>query len=109
MKRGEIWTVSGAPGYGSKPRPALIVQSDLLGGAQSVLTCGFTTQPNLDLPFRPWIERSSDNGLDHSSSVMADKLAAVSRTKLGERIGELSEGDMTRVEHAMLLALGFEG
>ncbi len=107
MKRGEIWTVSGAPGFGSKPRPALIVQSDRLAGAQTVLACGFTTQPNFAVPFRPWVKPTPQNGLDQPSNIMIEKLAAVSRTKLGERIGVLSEEDIDRVEQALAIVLGF--
>jgi mRNA-degrading endonuclease toxin of MazEF toxin-antitoxin module len=29
VKRGEIWTVAGGSGYAGKPRPAVIVQTDM--------------------------------------------------------------------------------
>ena len=109
MKRGEIWTVSGAPGFGSKPRPALIVQSDRLSGAQTVLTCGFTSQPNVAVLYRPWIEPSPGNGLEQPSNIMIEKLTAISRAKLGQQIGALTEVDMERVEQALQLVLGFAG
>ena len=48
MKRGEIWTVSGA-GYAGKPRPAVIVQNDLLDTTASVGICVFTSDDK-DLP-----------------------------------------------------------
>lgn len=38
---------------------------------------------------------------------MADKLSTLPRTKLGRRIGVLAEPDMRRLEHAVLLFLGF--
>ena len=109
MKRGEIWTVSGAPGYGSKPRPVLIVQSNRLAAAQSVLTCGFTSEDNVELPFRPLIVATPDNGLDRASHVMTEKLTAVPRSKLGNRIGTLSDEDLEQVELALLVVLGFAG
>jgi mRNA interferase MazF len=105
VKRGEIWTVSGAPGYGSKPRPALVVQSDRLANAHSVITCGLTSFLH-EMPFRPLIEPSADNSLDVPSTVMVEKLTAISRDKLGKRIGALSLQDMARVEQALLLVLG---
>ena len=52
MRRGEIWTQAGGPGYAGKPRPALIVQSDLLTETDSVVTCLFTTQGNAAIPSR---------------------------------------------------------
>lgn len=109
MNRGEIWSVSGAAGYGSKPRPALILQSDTLAGMKSVIICGLTTLVIDAVPFRPLIEPTPENGLQAPSSVMADKMIAVQREKAGERIGQLSAQDMARVEEAMLLVLGFAG
>ena len=109
MKCGEIWSVSGAAGYGSKPRPALILQSDTLAGTKSVITCGFTTLIIDGVPFRPLIEPTPKNGLHAPSSVMADKMIAVQREKAGQRIGQLSAEDMALVEEAMLLVLGFAG
>ena len=109
MRRGEIWTVSGAPGFGSKPRPVLIVQSERLSGAQTVLACGFTSQPNFAVPFRPDIAPSPENGLEQPSKVMVEKLTAVSRAKFGKRVGELNDEDMEAVERALHLVLGFAG
>ena len=109
MKRGEIWTLSGGPGYTGKPRPALIVQSDRLTGTGSLLTCGVTSHEHDPLRSRPLLEPSPGNGLRNSSVVMIDKLTAVPRSKLGRRIGALTPGDMERVEDAMLFVLGFAG
>lgn len=107
MKRGEIWTVAGGPGYSGKPRPALIVQTDLLMDAPSLLTCGFTSRVSEDLPLRPLVEPSPGNGLMAPSNLMSEKITAVPRARLGKRIGALAPEDMTRVEQAILLVLGF--
>lgn len=109
MKRGEIWSVSGAAGYGSKPRPALILQSDKFEGTKSVVTCGLTTLVIESVPFRPLVEPTPENGLHVRSSLMVEKLIAIPREKVGERIGQLSAEDMAQVEDAMLLVLGFAG
>lgn len=109
MIRGEIWTQSGGPSYAGKPRPALILQSDLLADTESVITCGLTTHRNPVLRSRPPVEPDGNNGLHERSEIMIDKITAVRRDKLGSRIGQLSREDMTRVEQALLLVLGFEG
>lgn len=109
MKRGEIWTQSGGPGYAGKPRPALIVQSDQLDGTDSILTCLFTSQTDEHLPTRPRFIPAADNGLRETSDLMTDKITAVGRSKLGRRVGMISDADMERVEDAMLLVLGFAG
>jgi mRNA interferase MazF len=107
MKRGEIWTVSGGPGFAGKPRPALIVQSDLTLGTPSVLTCGFTTQASEDVPLRPLFQPSAENGLARPSNLMSEKITAVPRTRVGARIGALSGDDLVRANNAVQLVLGF--
>ena len=109
MKRGEVWTQAGGPGYAGQPGPALIVQSDLLDQTESVVTCLFTTHDNAQIPSRVAIPASAENGLLENSDLMADKVTAVPRTKLGRRLGVVSEAELARVEDALLLVLGFEG
>ena len=109
MKRGEVWTQSGGPGYAGKPRPVVIVQSDLLTQTDSVVTCLFTTMGAEAIPSRVSIAASKANGLHEDSDVMADKVVAVSRKKLGRRLGAITQADMARIEAALLLVLGFEG
>lgn len=109
MKRGEIWTQSGGPGYAGKPRPALILQSDLLTGTDSIITCPFTSQANENVPTRPRFFPDANNGLRETSDLMVDKIMTVARSKLGKKMGSISAEDMERVEDAMLLVLGFAG
>ncbi len=49
MKRGEIWTMAGGPGYASKLRPVLIVQDDAFAAPNSVTVCPITSDA-ADLP-----------------------------------------------------------
>ncbi len=112
MRRGEIWTQAGGPGgpgYAGKPRPALILQSDLLDETDSVVTCPFTTRDNKAIPTRVSFAASAANGLYEDSDLMADKIMAVARGKLGRRVGAVSPADMVRVQEAVLVVLGFEG
>ena len=105
MKRGEVWTVSGA-GYAGKPRPAVIVQDDRFDAAASVTVCLFTTDET-DAPlFRLSVTPTDRNGLRSVSSLMVDKLVTVSKEKLGEQIGRLDDEDVVRLNRAMLVFLG---
>ena len=106
MIRGEIWTVAGGPTYAGKPRPAVILQSDLLIDIKSVITCGLTSSGDSALHVRPRIAPDAENGLQETSEVMTDKIMAVSRAKLGKRMGTLSGNDMARIEQALVLVLG---
>jgi mRNA interferase MazF len=105
MKRGEIWTVSGSD-YAGKPRPAVIVQDDRFDATDFITVCPFTGE-QVDLPlFRPVVEPSEHNHLKIKSRLMADKIMTVPRSKIGQRIGILTDADMVRLNQAMLLFLG---
>ena len=108
MKRGEIWTLSGGPGFAGKPRPTLIVQSDL-ADTSSVLTCGFTTQASEDVLLRPLILPTPENGLARPSNLMSEKITSVPRNRLGKRVGALSDEDLVRADYALQLIMGFGG
>lgn len=105
MKRGEIWTVSGA-GYAGKPRPAVIVQDDRFDATASVTICVFTTDATEAPLFRLPVTPSERNGLRSVSRLMVDKLATVSKERLGERIGRLDDDDVVRLNRAILVFLG---
>ena len=105
MRRAEIWTVSGGPDYAGKPRPAVILQDDRFD-TDSVTLCPFTTDPT-DAPlFRLAIEATPTTGLGTTSRLMVDKITTVRRSKLGERIGELDDADIVRLNRAVVTFLG---
>ncbi len=105
MKRGEVWTVSGA-GYAAKPRPAVIVQDDRFDATASVIVCVFTTDQTEAPLFRLPVTPSDRNGLRSVSRLMVDKLSTVSKDRLGARIGRLDDEDVVRLNRAMLVFLG---
>jgi len=106
MKRGEVWTVAGGPDYAGKPRPVVIVQDDAFSDTASITICALTTAALSASLARVVIEPSPFNGLRVTSQIMADKVTSVSRTKLGRRIGRLSDGDMARLNRVLLVFLG---
>jgi mRNA interferase MazF len=106
MRRGEIWTVSGAADYAGKPRPVMIVQEDRFDATNSVTVCAFTTNPT-DAPlFRLEVTPGERNGLRRNSRLMVDKITTVPRSRLGEHIGRLEEEDIVRLNRAMTVFLG---
>ncbi len=105
MKRGEVWTVSGAA-YAGKPRPAVIVQDDRFDATASVTVCVFTTDETEAPLFRLPVTPSDRNGLRSVSRLMVDKLSTVAKERLGERIGRLDDEDVVRLNRAMLVFLG---
>ncbi len=90
MKWGDILLVVSPGDYG-KPRPAVVVQrSDLNDAASSVLVC-LITSDCIDAPdLRIDVVPSSANGLRRSSQIMVEKIVALRRDRLRERIGRLT-------------------
>jgi mRNA interferase MazF len=109
MKRGEIWSIAGGADYAGKPRPAVIVQDDRFETTASVTVCAFTTNDRETPIFRPAVEPSQRNGLLSPSRLMVDKLTTVPRAKVGRVIGRLDDGDMLRLNQAILVFLGLAG
>ena len=106
MKRGEIWTVAGGGDYTGKPRPVAILQDDRFDATDSVTVCAFTTDPTEAPLFRVLVEPDGHNGLDAPSRLMVDKITNVRRTRIGERLGELSDADRVRLNQAIVVFLG---
>lgn len=105
MRRGEIWTAAAGTGYLGKSRPVAI-KDDRFDGTDSVTVCAFTTDPT-DAPlFRLRIDPNDANGLRDPCSLMVDKITTVLRSKLGERVGRLSDEELVRLDRAILVFLG---
>ena len=105
MIRGDIWTVSGG-GYAGKPRPAVIVQDSRFDATSSITVCVFTTDETEAPLFRLPIEPSRQNGLHSPSQLMVDKITTVPKERLGQRIGQLDDGDVVRLNRAVMVFLG---
>lgn len=106
MRRGEIWTAAAGSGHVGNPRPVVIVQDDLFDATATVTVCAFTTDPT-DAPlFRIPIDADDTTGIRRPSRLMVDKITTVPRSKLGERVGRVSDDDMTRVGRSIAVFLG---
>jgi mRNA interferase MazF len=106
MKRGNIVTVA-LPGAYGKPRPALIIQSDLFNEHPSVTILPVTSELRDTPLFRITVPSTSDNGLLKTSQVMVDKAYTVPREKIGKVVGFLDEATMLSINRALALFLGF--
>ncbi|MFA7666293.1 MAG: type II toxin-antitoxin system PemK/MazF family toxin [Burkholderiaceae bacterium] len=104
MQRGDIVTVS-LPGDYGKPRPALIIQSDLLRELDSVLICPITSILR-NVLFRVTLEPSPVNGLQKISQVMVDKTSPIPRAKVSKVVGSINAERMKNVERALMLVTG---
>ena len=105
MRRGEIWTVLGKS-YASKPRPVLIVQSDLVDSFESTVLCLVTSSDSSEIPTRVRVEPTPENGLRETSWIMTDKLYSARKGELGQRIGMLDDESMGKVTRQLAAILG---
>jgi len=106
MTRGDLVVVAMQGDYG-KPRPALVVQSDLFNETHATITVVPVTSTIVDTPlFRITVEPSRRNGLRLVSQIMVDKLTTVRRQRVGQTIGRVEEEVMLRVSRALALWLG---
>jgi mRNA interferase MazF len=109
MKRGDIWSLAGRSDHAGKQRHAIILQDDAFDATASIAICPLTTH-EIDAPLlRLPIEPSQRNGLQSASHVMIDKMTTVSKTRLQDQIGQLSDEDVLRVNRAVIVFLGLAG
>jgi mRNA interferase MazF len=103
-RRGDVVSVA-LPGDYGKPRPALVLQTDLMSALDSVIVCPITSDPT-EAVFRVPVTPAPENGLTKPSSVMVDKISSVRRRRLGGRLGAVGRSTMRQVESALLFAAG---
>jgi len=106
MRRGDLVTVVLQGPYG-KPRPALVIQSDLFAQHPSVTILPVTSELRATPLFRVAVTPSPDNGLRKPSQVMVDKAQSVPREKIGEVFGHLDDEGLLAVNRALAVFLGF--
>ena len=105
IKRGDIVSIATQGDFG-KPRPALVIQSDLFAAHPSVSVLPITSFL-LDAPLlRITLEPSELNGLRKESQVMVDKTITVVREKVGGHIGSLDFMTMQEIDRCLAVFLG---
>jgi mRNA interferase MazF len=105
MRRGEVVTVA-VSGDTGKPRPALVIQSDLFEELPSVTLCLVTSELRAAPIFRVTVDPSPDNGLRRVSQVQVDKVLTVARDRIGSTIGRLDDETMLKVNRSLAVVLG---
>jgi mRNA interferase MazF len=109
VKRGAIVVVAARGAYTGKPRPALIVQSDLFNPThQSVTICPITSEC-VDAPlFRIPLPPGERTGLRTVSQIMVDKISSVPLSSITAEIGRCDPAELEAAEDAMRHWLGLD-
>ncbi|MDR3210151.1 MAG: type II toxin-antitoxin system PemK/MazF family toxin [Oscillospiraceae bacterium] len=110
VKRGDIYYADLSPVVGSEQggmRPVLIVQNDT-GNKHSptVIAAAITSQINkARLPTH--IELGAESyGLTKDSVILLEQIRTIDKRRLKERMGQLDETLMTRVDNAIAVSFG---
>jgi len=105
MKRGDFVTAA-MPGDLGKPRPALVVQSDVFS-EHATVTILLVSGMLVDAPLlRVTVQPDERNGLQKPSQVMIDKVMTVKRDKLGPVFGSANDEAMLKVGRCLAVFLG---
>ena len=105
MRRGDLVIVA-APGDYGKPRPALVVQSDLFDEHPSVTLCLVTSALRETPLVRITVDPSPDNGLQRISQVQVDKIVTLARERIGKVIGRLDDATLLKVNRSLAVFVG---
>jgi mRNA interferase MazF len=105
--RGDILICATKGDYGSKPRPVVVVQSDLFNPTHtSVTVCPITSELVAAPQFRIKLMPTKTNGLTKTSQVMLDKLITIRLERVKQRVGKLSPLNISKIDAALKLWLG---
>jgi len=107
VKRGDIVVVATRGVYSSKPRPAVIVQSEPYTDTHASLTVCPCTSTAIDAPnFRVGIAAGPRTGLATPSFAMVDKIISVPRRGISRAIGTCAAAEMAAIDEALRNWLG---
>ena len=108
-RRGDIVICAASGDYG-KPRPAVVLQSDLFNPTHASVTVCPVTSHLTDAPlFRVPLKPTPGNGLKTESQAMTDKLVTLRAERISRVVGHLAESDLGKIDSALALWLGLRG
>jgi mRNA interferase MazF len=110
MKRGDVYQVRLDPVEDSEQagtRPAVIVSRDAINQYSPVIVvCPMTKAARVTRQYpNDVLVRAPEGGLELDSVILGGQVRAVSKSRLLERLGELSPETMTRVDQALKITL----
>ena len=109
MTRGDVVVVATKGAYSGKPRPALVVQSNLFNETHASLTVCPITSDCIDAPlFRVAVPPGARTGLRAPSQVMVDKILSVPRSSIAKEIGRCESAELGAVDDALRRWLALE-
>lgn len=110
IRRGDIYYADLSPVVGSEQggiRPVLIVQNDVGNKfSPTVIVSAITSQKyKTDLPTHIRVN-ADECGLSKDSIVLLEQVRTIDKKRLKERMGNLDETDMDRIDKALSVSFG---
>ncbi|MDZ7957412.1 MAG: type II toxin-antitoxin system PemK/MazF family toxin [Aulosira sp. DedQUE10] len=112
LKRGEVWLANLNPTQGSEQagtRPVIIFQNDIVSQfSTTTIAIPLTTnQRRASSPICMVIEQGN-GGLAEDSVALCFQMRVLDKTRLIQRLGQLSAEIIAQLEEVVLLTLGYE-
>lgn len=106
MKRGDVVIIA-LQGDLGKPRPAVVVETDLLKSSTHILVCPGTSfvRPEIELR-RVLVKPDLRNNLRVPTQFQIDRLIGVRRESCGAVIGRLDPATMAQIGARLIMVLG---
>jgi mRNA interferase MazF len=105
MRRGDLITIAVQGSFG-KPRPAVVIQNDVISDTANVLVCPLTSMQGPFVMLRLAVQPSVKNNLLRTSFVMLSNIVAAPREKCGPVIGALTTDQMADIDIRLAFILG---
>ena len=110
VKRGDIYYADLSPVIGSEQggvRPVLIVQNDVGNKFSPTVIAAAITSRRFKTEMPTHIQVNAHGcGLTKDSIILLEQVRTLDKTRLKEKMGNLDERDMHRVNRALSLSLG---
>lgn len=103
--RGDFVTITMHGDFG-KPRPALVIQTDLFNDHTTVTVLPVTSTLIAAPLLRITIQPTAENGLQKPSQIMVDKIMTLKRDKAGQVFGRIDADTFVNVERCLAVFLG---
>ena len=113
IKRGEIYYADLNPVVGSEQggiRPIVVLQNDVGNKYSPTVIAAATTSRLTKAKLPTHIELTKDTTpLPKDSVVLLEQIRTIDKSRIKEKIGELSPELMQQINNALLVSLGFYG
>ena len=110
IKRGDIFYADLSPVVGSEQggvRPVLIVQNDVGNRYSPTVIAAAITSQRFKTKLPTHISVNADScGLSKDSVVLLEQIRTLDKQRLRERMGNLQDSDMNRIDNALSVSMG---